>query len=179
MVLTARDFDRGHDVASVGAELQTLVMGLHWAPADEQGAHPAADLDALCALFDTHGHVLEVVHPGHTHSGNGAVMHTGDSRKGASHWDDERIFVFLKALPPQVAELAFMVTSSAQRPFEQVRGASCHLSDHDNETELLRVDLTALATEHRCTVAILCRAASGWRVRVSEPEQGARASTAP
>ena len=86
---------------SVEAEpkLNEIVMGLHWDPPEDGATADPADLDTLCVLFDAQGCVLEVIHPGHPRNEDSSVVHTGDSRTGASEWDDERIFVFLAALP--------------------------------------------------------------------------------
>ena len=112
-------------------ELKEIVMGLHWDPPrdGETASEEPANLDALCLLFDRQRCVLEVIHPGHLSNANGSVLHTGDSRTGTSEWDDERIFVFLEALPEAVAELAFVVASTNGRAFSEIQGASCHISD--------------------------------------------------
>ncbi|MBI1942712.1 MAG: TerD family protein [Betaproteobacteria bacterium] len=138
-------------------------MGLHWDPPEGAAADPA-DLDALCVLFDAQGRVLEAVHPGRPRSADGGVVHTGDSRNGANHWDDERIFVFLEALPDDVAKLALLVASASGHAFHEVRGAVCHVSDNASDLEWLRLDLTALQGERAHTVATLHRAAAGWRI---------------
>src|SRR5690606_21925514 len=92
----------GHEVESFGTasgdgppKLKDVVFGLHWDPPHNAPSNQSADLDALCVLFDSNGLMLEVIHPGHPYSVDGCVTHTGDSRNGANHWDDERIFVFL------------------------------------------------------------------------------------
>jgi len=145
-------------------DLQEVVMGLHWDPPSIGVTNQAADLDALCVLFDSHARVLEVVHPGHPRSVDGSVVHTGDSRTGASSWDDERIFVFLEALPEEVSELAFIVSSASGQAFNEVPGAYCHISDHVSEAAWTRIDLTSLFGHTACTVAILRRAEAGWKI---------------
>ncbi len=114
-------------------ELKEVVMGLHWDPPEEGvNLHPE-NLDALCVLFDQEQQIVEIIHPGNPRSTNGSVVHTGDSRTGASKWDDERIFVFLEALPANVTTLLFIVASATDHPIRKVRGASCHISDHATE----------------------------------------------
>ena len=146
------------------AELKDIVMGLHWDPPQGDAGADPADLDAWCVLFDAQGSVLEVIHPGRLRGADGSVIHTGDSRNGASQWDDERIFVFLAALPEAVSRLAFFVASATGRAFDEIRGAYCHVSDRDSERERLRLELTALAgcTVHR--VATVQRVAAGWNM---------------
>jgi tellurium resistance protein TerZ len=143
-------------------DLKEVVMGLHWDPVERNAVSHQADLDALCVLFDAQGRVSEVVHPGHARSADSSVIHTGDSRDGASSWDDERIFVFLAALPEAVAHLAFVVSSAAGHPFNEIAGAYCHISDRVSETAWARIDLTALAGRTDHIVATICRGDGGW-----------------
>lgn len=145
--------------------LGAIVMGLHWDPPSKKDSSSAADLDALCASFDERGRLLDVVHPGRTRDAGGAIVHTGDSVTGASTWDDERIFVFLDALPANVAELAFIVTSNSDRSFEEIRGASCHISMQEDEEPLASVDLTSLRRQKNHIVAIARREASSWTLK--------------
>ena len=143
--------------------VQALVYGVHWSPTPEH-AEPA-DLDAICELRDANGTTLEVVSPRCLSSSNGSVVHTGDSRTGASPWDDERVFVFLDALPPNVRRLDFRVASHNGRRLCEVPGASCHVSDYRTEDELLKVELTAIAPAAECLVAMLERQPAGWTLR--------------
>ena len=147
-------------------DLKEIVMGLRWHP-QEPGASAGlgpADLDALCVLFDEEGCVLEVVHPGRPSNANGSVVHTGDSRIGASEWDDERIFVFLEALPDSVSAISFVVASANGHVFSKISGASCHVSDRVTEREWLRLDLTALGKQEEHRVATIRRASVGWEL---------------
>lgn len=146
------------------AELKEIVMGLHWDPPEDGARATPADLDAVCVLYNGEGGVLDVIHPGHPRSADDSVIHTGDSRTGASAWDDERIFVFLEALPPAVSALAFVVVSATGRSFNEARGAFCHLSDRISEQELVRLELTSLADCQAHTVATLRRDAAGWAI---------------
>jgi len=164
-----------HVVPDLDYELKEVVMGLHWDPPEEGAGADPADLDALCVLFDAQRSVLEVIHPAHPGTADGAVIHTGDSRTGASEWDDERIFVFLKALPESVSALSFAVASPAGRSFGKVRGASCHVSDRVTERELLRVEFTAADRHTTHCVATLHRGAAGWSISAdAHPLQGER-----
>ncbi|OGA48914.1 MAG: hypothetical protein A3F74_18545 [Betaproteobacteria bacterium RIFCSPLOWO2_12_FULL_62_58] len=155
-------------------DLKEIVMGLHWHP-QEPGASAGrgpANLDALCVLFDQEGRVLEVIHPGHRSNANGSVLHTGDSPTGASEWDDERIFVFLEALPDSVSALAFVVESANGHVFSEIPGASCHVSDRVTEREWIRLDLTALGKRTEYRIATLRRRPAGWQI--SPDAQAAR-----
>ena len=143
-------------------------MGLHWDP-PEGRITDAADLDAVCLLFDARGRVFDVIHPGHRQNVNGSVLHTGDAVSGASTWDDERVFVFLDALPDTVAALAFVVVSASRHPFNEVRGAYCHLSDPVTDDVYVRVDLSALAAQEAACISTLHRNGQAWEFRPAPP----------
>jgi stress response protein SCP2 len=148
----------------VEVDVKEIVMGLHWDPPEDGATGNPANLDALCVLFDAQDRVLEVIHPGHPANANGSVLHTGDSPTGASEWDDERIFVFLEALPETVAGLAFVVASPGGHAFSEVPGASCHVSDRITEREWVRVELTALDRRTAHCVATLRRSPTRWTI---------------
>jgi len=154
-----------HDRANWGAmpDLKEIVMGLHWTPPQAGATTEPADLDALCVLFDAHGRVLEVVCTVHPRNANGSVIHTGDSRTGASDWDDERIFVFLEQLPEAISSIAFVVASVTGHAFSAVRGAWCHISDHVTEGELIGIQLTDLGQHTTHCVGTLEHGPAGWR----------------
>lgn len=165
----------GHEVESPGAmasnrspELKEVVFGLHWDPPHDAASGQPVDLDALCVLFDSNGLTLEVIHPGHPRSVDGCVTHTGDSRNGASYWDDERIFVFLEALPEAVAKLAFVVMSATGKSFDAVLGARCHVSDRVSEVPHIQIELTSLCGRTIYTVTVLRRGVAGWEVSAGD-----------
>ena len=159
--------------AAFDSELKEVVLGLHWTPPEESDAasrvEEPANLDAFCVLLDEKQRVLEVVYPGHPRNANGSVVHTGDSRTGASTWDDERIFVFLEALPEAVVAIAFAVAIVNGGTFGEVRGASCHVSDAATEREMLRVELTPLGPVKTHCIATLQRSPSGWEMHPGAP----------
>jgi len=161
--------ERGQEPASVpapGDDLKEVVMGLNWDPRqpDTAGGTEPIDLDALCLALDEEGRMVDAVHPRRTRNANGSIVHTGDSATGASAWDDERIFVFLDALPPSVSALEFAVSSATGQPLAEVPGACCHISDRVSEREWIRVDLTAVGPHRACRVATLRRGPHGWRI---------------
>lgn len=158
--------------ASVETEidLKEIVMGLHWHPPVPGAANGVpANLDAQCVLLDAQQRVLEVVHPGHPRNANDSVLHTGDSRTGASEWDDERIFVFLEALPETVSTLVFVVSSPNGRVFGDIPGARCHVSDRVTERAWVLLELTALANQQEYSVATLHRGPAGWEISPGSP----------
>ena len=149
-------------LADADFDLKEIVMGLHWDVQQDGVTVDPADLDAVCVLFGKQRRVLEVIHPGHPRNSDGSVVHTGDSRTGAREWDNERIFVFLDALPAAVSALTFVVVSTGSRGFIEVLGASCHVSDHATEREWVRLDLTALDGRTAHCVATFYRGPTGW-----------------
>lgn len=149
-------------VIDAGIELRDVVMGLHWDPQQGQSAATPENLDALCVLLDRQRRPLEVVHPAHPRNENGSVIHTGDETTGASAWDDERIFVFLEALPAEICFVEFVVVSSTGGAFCDIKGACCHISDRDTEQAWARIELTGLGRKTRHCVAALSREPSGW-----------------
>lgn len=159
-----RHYDPG---AAAEGELKELVMGLRWhprQPGDPAGAEPA-NLDALCVVLDQHGRAVDAVHPGRPRNANGSIVHTGDSPTGAGAWDDERIFVFLEALPEAACTVSFAVASANGRAFASFPGASCHVSDRVTEHEWIRLDLASAFGPHRaCRVATIRRERDGWRM---------------
>lgn len=153
----------------VHAVLKEAVLGLHWDPPPEDARLPPPDLDALCVLLDAQDGLIEVIHPGRLRTADDSVIHTGDALTGASPWDDERIFVFLDALPPSVCTVAFFVVSASGHAFHDVRGAWCHLSDHASGRVWLRKDLTLL---EGCLVEAVCtlrRNETDWTVSSDTP----------
>jgi stress response protein SCP2 len=158
----ANAFD--HVYADAKCNLKEIVMGLHWDPPEEDSKVDPEDLDALCMLFDERGRLLEVIQPGHPRNANGSVIHTGDSRMGASVWDDERIFVFVEALPEVVSKFTFVVASATGSAFGGIRGASCHISDRITEREWIRCDLAALGRNSPHCVATAKRNTTGWSI---------------
>lgn len=152
--------------------LKEIVMGLRWRSREPgAGAKRPANLDAQCVMFDKEHRVVEVVHLGRLRNTNGSVLHTGDSKTGGSEWDNERIFVFLEALPEPVCALAFVVKSADGRRFGEVPGAWCHVSDRLTEHEWLRLDLTSLGRRREHRVALLRRSPAGWRISTPNRRQ--------
>jgi len=149
---------------NIGTGLHEIVMGLHWDPAEPGGDANVSVLDALCVLFDAGTRVLDIIHSGHLRNANESVVHTGDSLTGASVWDDERIFVFLDALPDEVQTLAFVIVSANGRSLHLAPGAYCHISDQYTEQEILHLDFSTLLECQVHAAGGLCRSATGWNL---------------
>ena len=148
-------------------DLKEVIMGLRWDPLERGKTTDErhVDVDAFCMLFDEQRRAVDFVHPGHVRNANGSVIHTGDSITGAGAWDDERIIAFLHALPETVSALMFAVACASGRPFGEVSNASCHVTDHLTEQELLRVDLTEFGQATAHCVATLSRTSAGWKIQ--------------
>lgn len=142
--------------------MKEIVMGLHWTPRGDQDPAPAADLDAVCVLLGADDRIIEVINPAHPRTAGDSVVHTGNSRDGANDWDDERIFVFLSALPAEVARVALCVVSVSGHALSRVPGVRCHLSDARREQALRRVELTYPHADGFVVVFDLRREADGW-----------------
>jgi stress response protein SCP2 len=169
----------GHANDTSTLDSSEVIMGLRW-DIEEHRAHSSsahADLDAFCVLFDARSQLMELVHPGRTRNTNGSVVHTGDSTTGAGEWDDERLFVFIDALPEGVCALAFVVISAAGHVFADVPGASCHVSDRLTEREYVRVNLPRDGLSMARCIATLQRTLNGWKI-FDRAESGAMAITA-
>lgn len=162
MATTSHAYSQDQLCANTEYDLKEIVMGLHWDPQGENLKSDPDDLDALCALIDAQDRVLEVIHSGRPRNANDSVVHTGDSRSGASEWDDERIFVFLRALPQKIDKLVFVVACATGKPLGEIRGASCHVSDCDSERKCFQLELTSLRDHTVYCVATLHRSDSGW-----------------
>lgn len=161
------------EVRSTGQLPSEVVLGLHWDPASAGHDGRPVDLDAICMLFAQDGS-SEMIHPGNPCGAAGSVVHTGDSRTGASPWDDERVFVFLEALPRTIDRITFLVCSVTGQPFHEIRGARCHLSDRQTEIPWLHVDLTSYIGQTEQVVACLERSEIGWRLVEPDLEAGHR-----
>jgi tellurium resistance protein TerD len=149
-------------MAEMKLPLKEIVMGLRWDPPEQAADSGPADLDAMCVLFNGQDGIVDVIHPGKPGGVDGAVLHTGDSRTGASEWDDERVFVFLQALPEAVSAVSFVIASATGQSLGTVRGVSCHVSDHLTDHEWVRVEFDAADRHTTHCVATLRRCGAGW-----------------
>lgn len=142
-----------------GLEFREIVMGLRLRCAGMQAG--SVDLHAHCLLLDRHGRVVESIHPGRTRNACGSVVHTGSAVSASGDWDHERIFVFLDALPPEVARLVFSVASASGRGLGHAAGAACHISDRNTEQFICRRELRVV--RDAVQVASMARCRAGWR----------------
>jgi len=80
-------------------------------------------------LLNERNDLIEIIHPAHQRNVNGGVVHTGDCKTGGGSWDNERIHVFLRALPEDVSKVLFVVTSVNGELFEEIGTAFCHVTN--------------------------------------------------
>lgn len=146
------------------ARLEVLVAGLRWDTVDTGSARRGEDLDLLCVLLDRQRNVIDTVHPERVRNANASVVHTGDATTGSGSWDEERLFVFLDALPGEVATLLIVVASASGRQLSSMPNASCHISNHETDETLLEARLTGVVDTPAHCVAVVRRAQYGWQV---------------
>ena len=143
--------------------LAQVTMGLGWDPAS---GRRSIDLDASAIAFDTAGRKLEIVWFTHKKAFGGALLHGGDNLTGRGDGDDEKIFVNLQGLPPEVATLVFTITSFRGQKFTEVANAFCRLVESTSGAELVRYDLSDSQPASAVIMAMLRRGQSGvWEMR--------------
>jgi len=147
--------------------LTEVVFGLRWrrAALDNGDLAPASDLDALCMLLDERNDLIEIVHPGHARNVNGSVVHTGDCKTGGGSWDDERIYVFLRALPEGVSKVLFVFTNINGQLFEEIGTAYCHVTNTVTDELLFGCDLTRPSSANAGVVARLRHVDDDWKLQ--------------
>lgn len=146
--------------AAEGGEFREIVMGLRLRCAGMPAG--SVDVHAQCVLQDGQGAVLERIHTGNTRNAGGSVVHTGAAVAASRNWDHERIFIFLDALPQEVARLSFSVASATGKGLGHASGASCHISDHNTEQVIFHREVTVLRDVLH--VALLLRRRGGWKL---------------
>ncbi|QIS04389.1 TerD family protein [Nocardia brasiliensis] len=145
------------------ATLRYVRMGLGWAPFDNTGARPAADLDATALLFDGH-RLLDAVYFAQLSSGDNSVRHHGTGHLGDGLGESEIITVDLSRAHPRVTTVLFLVTAYDRHTLDRVPGACCRLVDGVSSAELAYLDLTRTARTGM-VVAALHRGRGGWQLR--------------
>lgn len=151
--------------------LKTALIGLGWDPRATDGKE--FDLDASAFLLDANGKVrstADFVFYNQTTSGCGSVSHTGDNRTGEGDGDDEKMLVTLANVPADVAKIAITVTihdaAARGQSFGQVGGAFIRVVNNDNNTEIVRYDLSEdYSTETAMIFGEMYRHGSEWKFR--------------
>ncbi|MBF0378496.1 MAG: TerD family protein [Desulfamplus sp.] len=130
--------------------LSKIYIGLGWDARTTDGS--AFDLDTSVFLLNSSGKVRndsDFVFYGNLKAVDGAVEHLGDNLTGAGEGDDEVIKVNLAQLDAaasDVEKLALVVTiheaEQRKQNFGQVNNAFIRILNDDNQTEIVRYDLS-------------------------------------
>lgn len=135
------------DLTKGNPSLSKIIVGLGW-DVNKYDGSADFDLDASAFLVGENGKVLSdsdfIFYSNLQHS-SGAVIHTGDNLTGEGEGDDEVIKVDLKAVPANIAKIAFTVTiyeaDVRAQNFGQVSNAYIHIVDETTGKEIIRYDL--------------------------------------
>lgn len=150
-----------HLFRSFPIDARELVAGLRWSwRGDHSRGLGGAGL--VAQIQDADGRQLELVSAASPRNAGGSVVHTGNGVPG--NWDNERVFVFLDALAPEVAQVRFALTAPAGSDIRDVSRSWCHLSDRQSEQLILSRDLARAEGRFRLDVFSLERDPVGWRV---------------
>jgi len=151
--------------------LTKAYVGLGWDVRQTAGA--AFDLDASCFLLNAAGKVRQpqdFIFYNNLRSPDGSVIHQGDNLTGVGEGDDERIFVNLAMIPPDVQKIVFVVSiyEAVQRNqnFGLVQRAFIRVVNGDDQVEIVRFDLTEEASLLSCMIfGELYRYNNEWKFR--------------
>ncbi|MDR2032037.1 MAG: TerD family protein [Azoarcus sp.] len=134
-------------LSKTSPNLKNVLIGLGWNARATSGDD--FDLDASVFMLGVSGKVrsdADFIFYNQLRSSCGSVEHTGDNRTGAGDGDDEAIKVILDKVPADVARLVVAVTiheaEARHQNFGMVSGAYIRLVNLDNDTEIVRFDLS-------------------------------------
>lgn len=146
---------------------QAIFLGLGWTA-------NGVDLDASAATFDPQGNLLELIYFNQPSNSNGSIKHSGDDITGGSGEDDERIYIDLKRIEPNVKTIVTTVTSARATPFTAVERATVRIVDQGSNEELCRFELTEHGSHTALLMAKIERTVDGeWTVTaLGQPAQG-------
>jgi tellurium resistance protein TerD len=127
--------------------MKKVIVGLGWDVRATDGVD--FDLDASLFLLGENGKVVDdksFIFYNNLKSVCGSVEHTGDNLTGEGDGDDEQIKVDLSKVPDLVKKIVITVTihdaASRSLNFGQVSNASIRIVNEENNTEVLRYDLS-------------------------------------
>lgn len=143
------------NLAKEAPSLKRLRVGLGWAPnATDTGNDFDLDVTAFGLSLTADGTPVlagrktdpdYIVFYNNEKSIDGAIIHSGDSRKGEAGGDDETIIVDLQTLSPAVDEISFIVTVhdavARKQNFGQVPKSHIALYDDETGNLIARYDL--------------------------------------
>lgn len=134
-------------LSKASPNLRKVLIGLGWDARSTSGDD--FDLDASVFMVGSNGKVrsdADFIFYNQLRSTCGSVEHTGDNRTGAGDGDDESIKVVLAQVPSEIERLVVAVTihdaDARRQNFGMVRGAYIRLVNMEDDTEIVRFDLT-------------------------------------
>ncbi len=134
-------------LSKASPNLRKVLIGLGWDARSTSGDD--FDLDASVFMVGSNGKVrsdADFIFYNQLRSTCGSVEHTGDNRTGAGDGDDESIKVVLAQVPSEIERLVVAVTihdaDARKQNFGMVRGAYIRLVNIEDDTEIVRFDLT-------------------------------------
>ncbi len=134
-------------LSKASPNLRKVLIGLGWDARSTSGDD--FDLDASVFMVGSNGKVrsdADFIFYNQLRSTCGSVEHTGDNRTGAGDGDDESIKVVLAQVPAGIERLVVAVTihdaDARRQNFGMVRGAYIRLVNMEDDTEIVRFDLT-------------------------------------
>jgi tellurium resistance protein TerD len=151
--------------------LQLAMVGLGWDPRTTSGA--AFDLDASAILVTNRGKVRnndDFIFYNQLESKDGSVVHQGDNRTGDGDGDDEQVLINLATVSEDIDKVVIVVSidqaDARGQNFGQVRDAYCRVINQDNDTEIVRYDLSEdAASETTMIFAEIYRHGAEWKFR--------------
>ncbi|MCZ4617464.1 TerD family protein [Rhodococcus qingshengii] len=158
-------------LSKAAPNLTKVAVGLGWDARSTSGAD--FDLDASALVTGPERKVLSDLHfvfYNNLRSPDGSIEHTGDNLTGEGDGDDEVINVDLPAVPPNVTNIFFPVSThdadARLQSFGQVTNAYIRVVDLSNGSELARYDLSEDAsTETAMLFGELYRHNGEWKFR--------------
>ena len=151
--------------------LQLAMVGLGWDPRTTSGA--AFDLDTSAILVTNRGKVRnndDFIFYNQLESKDGSVVHQGDNRTGDGDGDDEQVLINLATVSEDIEKVIIVVSidqaDARGQNFGQVRDAYCRVINQDNDTEIVRYDLSEdAASETTMIFAEIYRHGAEWKFR--------------
>jgi len=151
---------------SNGAPLdQMLCFGLAWDITNGRNI----DLDASAICLDSSLHVVEIISYSNLRSSNGSIVHGGDEREGDEKGDDEKIFINLDKVQPNVMYVGFVINSYSGQELDDISKASCHLFNFNTKMDLAQYQITndkSLDKHTGLVMACLYRNSDDWNLRI-------------
>lgn len=156
--------------------LTDVTVGLGWKPCSSMGSH--FDLDASAILVGSDGKVAfqgDFVYYNQKMSSDSSVRLSPDNLTGSGEGDDEKIFISLGLVSPEVQKIVAAVSiyeaENRRQNFGQVGDAYIRVVNDSNGAEIARYDLTEDASPVTAMVfGEIYRHGTEWKFRaVGQP----------